>query len=312
MDISSLYLRYNWTVNLALLALLAILSASTTNRILSARMTPSAPAPAVKVSAAPAPAERYNPSVSAILSRDIFKAAENSPGPVLADGDTAEAKETDLRLQLLGVVFSGDGHPWNIATIKNMTKQETGVFLKGDRVHEDAVIHQIRVDRVLLARSDGTLEELRLVEERKRGKRARPGAASQPRKGPRPTPRQELDLSEKIREVAENQYEIEEEAIRDALSNLNSIVTQARVIPNFEGHGADRKVSGFRIYRIQPKSIFQFLGLRNGDVIKSINGQEMDSVEKGLSLLQSLRDERRFNLVIERNRAPVEMSYEVR
>ena len=119
------------------------------------------------------------------------------------------------------------------------------------------------------------------------------------------------DLSDKIEKVGENEFIIQKDAIEETLNNLNNIITQARVIPNFVGGGADRKVDGFRIYRIQPGSIFQYLGLVNGDVIKSINGEAMDNMEKGIQLLQSLRNETSFNLSIERQSKPLDLSYEV-
>jgi len=89
--------------------------------------------------------------------------------------------------------------------------------------------------------------------------------------------------------------------VEDALADLGNAMTQARIIPNFTGIGADRKVDGFRIYRIEPGSVFECLGLQNGDVIKSINGEKIEEVETGLTLFQSLNDKTSYTLEIERH-----------
>jgi len=311
MEPRDIYLKYSWALNLFLIAVLAFLAAQTTNRYLAGMTSSPAGGGSESMSISGGGEDRYRPSFASIVSRDLFEAAETAGSvdiPDMLEGDTAEdLRDTTLRLKLVGIAFFID----RLATIRNLKDQEVGVFRKGDKVTEDAKVHEIHMDKVILARASGDLEELRFEEDKKQSapKRdehrpiSRPQVDTRPPVGP--------DLSDKIREVGENEFIIEKDAIDQALANMNSIITQARVIPNFTGHGPDRKVEGFRIYRIQKGSIFEFLGLSNGDVIKSINGENMDSVETGLRLLQSLRDESRFSLSIERRKSPVSLRYRV-
>src|SRR5437868_4456091 len=54
---------------------------------------------------------------------------------------------------------------------------------------------------------------------------------------------------------------------RDLLKNPTRILETARFIPNI----VDGRPRGFRIFRVQPGSIAQKLGMQNGDTIRSIN-----------------------------------------
>src|SRR5690606_3564713 len=99
-----------------------------------------------------------------------------------------------------------------------------------------------------------------------------------------------------IRKVAENTYEISREDVESQLSNLSALATQARVIPNFK----DGKANGFKIFSIRPGSIYQKLGLKNGDVIRKINGYQMDSPEKALEIYAKLKESPRIEVELER------------
>jgi general secretion pathway protein C len=330
MDVRHWFLRYSWVVNLVLIAGVSIVSARTLNGYINDAVTAGGggstgnrPTPTAAPSAAPAPVDQ-------IALRDLFDAAEQSSGvsDASTSGASSEVKETTLRLKLLGTTYQETLDKYTIATIKNLQDQKTNVYRTGDRVADGATVIMIDIDRVLLAHNGGR-EELRLEE--KGGKGA---AAKAPNegggRGPGDVPIEEIakgrsnkqkaldnpnlpgnNLSKKIKQVGENEYVIEKKALDDALADMNSIVTQARAIPNFVGAGDDRKVDGFRIYRIQPGSIYENLGIMNGDVIKSINGENMDSVEKALTVFSALRSESRFSITVQRQQNTMDMKYEV-
>ncbi len=332
MDARSIFLKYSWAVNLALLLALAFLSAGSINRHFAQIVKESTKeAPSLTVSVNNTGKSNYRPRQESVVSRDIFKAAVDSGADILdaslSEGDTSDVQETNLRLDLKGVVFFGDESDLNFVTIINLMDQTTGLYKNGDNVTDDAALSKIEYNRVLLARKNGSIEELRLNDPNAKGpKKGRNKKRSKldtdedkeemlknikARRRRRENATSSVNIEVKIEKISETEYKIAKSAIDDALSNMNSIVTQARVIPNFVGSGDERVVDGFRIYRIQPNSIFQYLGLNNGDVINSINGQPMDSVSKGLELFGSLKSETSFTLEITRKKKPLEMHYEV-
>lgn len=51
-------------------------------------------------------------------------------------------------------------------------------------------------------------------------------------------------------------------------------------------------IKGFRLNSIPKNSIFHKIGLRNGDLIKNINGVEIESAKQAIELLHSLREKK--------------------
>lgn len=91
-------------------------------------------------------------------------------------------------------------------------------------------------------------------------------------------------------------YEISREDVERQLANLSALATQARVVPSFK----DGKANGFKIFSIRPGSLYQKIGLQNGDVIRKINGYAIDSPEKALELYAKLRESSRIEVELER------------
>jgi hypothetical protein len=88
---------------------------------------------------------------------------------------------------------------------------------------------------------------------------------------------------------------------RPALTS--DVITQARVIPHYIGAGRERRIDGVRIYRIQPDSMFDCLGLKNGDIIKSINDQPLTDVDIFIKHFKQIKDQTEFRIDVERQGA---------
>src|SRR5207237_8441219 len=71
-----------------------------------------------------------------------------------------------------------------------------------------------------------------------------------------------------IQQVGDNQYNVDRSEVDSALENMNQLFTQIRAVPHFDGG----KSTGFRLFAIRQNSIFDQLGLKNGDIIQRING----------------------------------------
>src|SRR5690606_14990128 len=99
-----------------------------------------------------------------------------------------------------------------------------------------------------------------------------------------------------VRQVDEKTYEISREDVERQLSNLSALATQARVVPSFK----DGKANGFKIFSIRPGSLYQKLGLQNGDVIRKMNGYAIYSPEKALASYSRLRESSRSEAELER------------
>jgi general secretion pathway protein C len=115
-------------------------------------------------------------------------------------------------------------------------------------------------------------------------------------------------LGSGIRAVSENSYEVPKEEIDKALGNLNDIAMQARIVPAFK----DGVATGFKLFSIRPDSLYSKIGIQNGDVIRRINGFEINSPEKALEVYAKLKESSRIEIEIDRNGSPIRKTYNVR
>lgn len=107
-----------------------------------------------------------------------------------------------------------------------------------------------------------------------------------------------------VRKTGKNSYEIDSADLDSALDNLAEISTQARAIPAFK----DGKSIGFRLINIKPDSVFEKIGLQNGNVITQINGYDLNDPAKALELYQKLKTNEQFSIKTEDGR---ELSYSI-
>ena len=78
------------------------------------------------------------------------------------------------------------------------------------------------------------------------------------------------------------------------------LVSEAEAVPVFE-HGA---CQGIRFSDVAPQSVYAHLGIRTDDVIRRVDGREVDSPEQALEIYSKLLQQRRVEVELERNGRP--------
>jgi len=274
---------------LLLLAMAAFFAASTVNSVVAMRLLPpleseAATPPASTASKGVPPLAHY----AAITERDIF----NAPRAVEAKPAEPTRSAAPLNARLLGTA-PGDGLD-SYAILEDGGGKKQELFRIGDRF-QDRTLHRVEWDHVVF--KQGEQEEiLKLAEPSSRPAAEAPAAGGGP-----------IDGSG-IRAISETSYQVDRAEVDKAMENLNQLFTQIRAVPHFQ----DGKAAGFRLFAIRRDSIFEKLGLKNGDIITGINGNELTDPARAMSLLQELRSEGNVSVGINRNRAPSTMSYEIR
>ena len=99
-----------------------------------------------------------------------------------------------------------------------------------------------------------------------------------------------------IKEISPGRYEVDRAMLDEQIANLDSIMNQARVIPHYR----QGKPVGFKVVGIRSNSIFRHLGLKSGDVLKSVGGEELTSINKALGLFEKLKTSDNVSLDVER------------
>lgn len=170
---------------------------------------------------------------------------------------------TSLNLALTGVMVRGSD---SFAIISANAGQETS-FTIGEEILAGASLHAVYSDRAILRRN-GVLEALVLKE----GAALAEGSVITS-----PQVRQDLGLSG-IRGNGNN-FTVERNTITQQMQRPE-FLSQALMVPNAGG--------GFLVREIQPGSVYEKLGIRPGDVIRSVNGQPINNMEEVMKLYQQL------------------------
>lgn len=112
-----------------------------------------------------------------------------------------------------------------------------------------------------------------------------------------------------ITKLGDGKFQVAKSFLDSALGNVETLATQVRAVPHKDGDG---NIDGFRLSAIRKGSLFEKLGIKNGDVINSVNGQPFTSAEGALSTYQSLKNESHFSFEITRRNQRQTLDYEVR
>jgi len=103
------------------------------------------------------------------------------------------------------------------------------------------------------------------------------------------------------------QRSISRKEINRQTRNFSQLLSQARVVPHFSQGKAD----GFVISDIVPRSLFQKIGLRNGDIIRKVNQTVISSAAQAMQLYQSLQQASEIQLEVERAGQPQTINYHI-
>jgi len=296
--------RYIVAVNLLLLALIAYSAASMTGKAVAARMV-SAPEVAIQPPPSPIPAPKRQSArhYAMIYERDPFNSVQPTPAGKKPPPPPPPPKP--LKVSLQGVSVHSAGGSYCIITGSNKKQRKQRLYRIGEAVGgTDAKVKRVEWDKCVLDRN-GKEEVLVLQSPVKRahGKGVRPGVA-RPRKRGRNRFRAR---DANIEKVSETEYVIARDEVDSALENMNQLFTQIRAVPHFEGG----KAIGFRLFAIRHGSLFDKIGLRNGDILQKINGVAINDPSQALAMLEELRHESDLDVAIIRSRQPKSLNYKI-
>jgi general secretion pathway protein C len=113
-----------------------------------------------------------------------------------------------------------------------------------------------------------------------------------------------------VTRAGEFDFNVSRAEVEKQLSNLPAVLNQARMVPNIVP-GTGGKVEGFRFVSIQPGSVYEKLGFKPMDVIKTVQGEPVNSPTKAMELYNALRTENQIKITINRNGRDESLNYNV-
>lgn len=210
---------------------------------------------------------------SPIIERDLLKTKKKS-NKILKDKINLEAlKHTDLKLRLWGTVTADDKQT-AYAVIEELKAKKQNLYRVGDKI-QDATVKMIFREKVVL--SINGRDEILEIEELSANKKTNKSVLKS-------------NVIHK-RNIKSNRLKTEK-----IFKEVNNLMGQANIKPYFE----KGKIGGIILTRIKPDSLFNKMGLKNGDIIKGVNGENIGSVDDIQKFYKSLKASPDVQLQIKR------------
>jgi len=243
-------------------------------------------------------------SYQSIISRNVFSSDGLIPEPLsvqLAKEGKKQLEEappvpSSLPLQLLGTLVHSNPQK-SIATIELKGKGMTIAFTPERDIENMATVVKVERNKVILRNlNNGRLEFIEIKTNTK------VSFSSAIKAVPTLTGRGE------VKQLAPNKYKLSRATILKHTQDLSSLLMQASTMPRRKANG---EIDGYILTSFRPDSVFAELGVQQGDVIKSANGEPIDSPAKAMELYNLLKTQSNIKLTVEVDGRDVEKEYSI-
>ena len=237
---------------------------------------------------------------SAIVEQDIFGSSSRKNKSLQGDNGVSPAlsAEKELGIALLGTVA---GSPEiSRAIIKDLETNELSLYKIGDTVatpswkgSSTAHIESIEKDVVVLLHQ-GQRKILEL--------------------GTRESKRQDIDSAQtalstnSAQAVETNPPAKSQSTVGDKLSDIEIMLTKAVIEP----YAIDGQVEGLRITGLENIMGAEEIGLKNGDIIRTVNGHRLTSKQKAYQIFKKARSQEAMNIELLRDNETKTLSFSLR
>jgi len=214
---------------------------------------------------------------SSILERGLFGEGKGPSG-----GPAVESVSYRLIGTIQGESFAG-------AVLEDATGQ---VFYRiHQKLPDGSVIVKVLRDKISIKKPGGPVIDIQVVDDTRIVSVQKPGG---PVSG--------------VKKVSYRKWMVDQKEVQANTENMGQILTQARALPYLE----QGKTVGFRISEIVPGSIYEKIGIVNGDVIQRVNSQDVDDPAKFFQVYQGLKNERNITVDLLRGGQRQTLNYEIR
>ncbi|MFH0976658.1 MAG: hypothetical protein V1874_12820 [Spirochaetota bacterium] len=266
-------IRYH-IINTAAVIVFSFTTAFTANQFIKHSITPSYSiiAEKEKITASKTVKKSFE-EYKTILDSSFFKLASESDKSK-ESGDSVSAASNLSDFLLLGTI-SG---PAVIARalIKKTQEKEAQIFKLWSDVYGFKLV---RIDNLKIYLKRG--ESVEILEMYPKSEKSQP-----------PTSPQGTDKTNSKNTQTISRSEIQQ----NVFNNIDNALQGLRAGP----HRVNNVIDGYTLFRVSPNNILYKLGARSGDIAKRINGHPIDSTEKLLGLWQSIQNEPKISVDIER------------
>ncbi len=321
-------------LNFVLIAGLAIVSAMCVRDIIERRVSNESDAPASVAARNPVTGMRTRAYYDLIVKRDIFNETPQESGP-------APVVEEDLNLKLIGTSLASRSKPY--AIIEDPTGNES-LYQVGEDIPNGGKLVSVETNRAIIERSSGhrvaiaiptsdipeappsrlgnamgngmggirgpMLRGLPAAMRRKLQRLGRPGPGTEDNNDNDDSNDNSDDSSNNIqlKKLGPGKFAVSRAEVQQTMENPAQFFSQMRAMPHF----VNGKTDGFSISQVAPGSVFQQLGLQNGDLLTSIQGQPVTNPMQAMGLIQAVKTASAIDLTVNRGGTPTSVHLDLR
>ena len=272
-----------------------------------------------------------------IVKRDIFNETPQESGP-------APVVEEDLNLKLIGTSLLSKSKPY--AIIEDPTGNES-LYQVGDDIPNAGKLVNVEKNRALIDRGGHRvaieipssdlpqvppsqlgagigaamgamrppmLRGLPAAMRRKLERLRRPAAAASDDSDDNDNSDDKDDSDDsssnkiQLKKVGPGKFEVSRAEVQQTMENPAQFFSQMRALPHF----VNGKTDGFSISQVAPGSVFQQIGLQDGDLFTSIQGQPVTNPMQAMGLIQAVKTASAIDLTVNRGGTPTSVHLDLR
>jgi len=194
-------------------------------------------------------------------------------------------------ITLIAIFDLGDGK--GVITISQKSKRDTVILGIGE-LFEGYTLKEVYRDYVIFEKSNKqyrvelNLEKIPKIITSKKNEE----------------PQQEIA---KNIQLVDDTYEVKRDYLNSYVNDFSKIWKDINIV-DYKRKG---KIAGFKIKYIKPKSVFETLDLKKGDIIKKVNNIEIKSYNVAIKIYNKNDKTKSLNIVIQRSNQQIEIKYEI-
>ncbi len=238
---------------------------------------------------------------SIISNRNLFSSSGEMP-PAITLMKTEKPQEnvptpSQLPITIIGTLVHSNPLR-SIAALEIKSKNKTGSYLVGASIEGLATVEKVERNIIYIRNSsNGLLEYIEMNKNANKvgfdADKATPKAASK-----------------EVLSTGTNKFTISRANLLKYTNDLSSVLMQARAVPNRDPNTGE--INGFRVLDMQPGSIYEQLGFQRMDVIRGVNGEPVDSIQKAMEMYNTLKNGSQVNMQIERGGKVDTFTYDIK
>jgi len=303
--------RHIIAVNFLLIAGIAYFAARSVNDIILQSLQGAPALPPAVAAGAQGTVVHPRSYYDQIAKRDVFNLVpQEAPAPVVTT--------VDLHIKLLGTSQATRERPF--AIIEDQSGEQA-LYTVGDEIPGAGRLVSVQKSRILVL-AGGQQVALDLPkDEMPSGVESVPSAPSRvgnrkpirmnPASRVPPTVLEKKDENDvpdvDVDEEGENHYGLKRSELKDALAHSTKLFQQIHAIPNIQ----NGKTNGFTLDEIEPGSVFEDLGLEDGDQLTAIDGRQIENPAEAVGLLSTIQTRSSVDITVMRDGHPVQLHYDI-